>query len=50
MPEPTKTDALDALEEIIRRAYNYPDLSPWHVREALREIVKVLRDHEERLK
>ena len=30
------------IEKLIERTYNHPDISPWHVREALREILAAL--------
>lgn len=32
------------IEKLIERTYNHPDISPWHVREALREILKALAE------
>lgn len=33
-------ERLEHLDDVIERTYSHPDLSPWHVREALR----LLRD------
>lgn len=32
------------LEDVIERTYNHPDLSPWHVREALRLILEEIKE------
>jgi hypothetical protein len=39
-------ERVEYLEEVIERTFNHPDVSPWHVREALRlvlEEIKILR-------
>lgn len=38
------TEHIEDAEKWIERSYSHPDLSPWHVREAMREMLAEIKD------